>query len=465
MIEKKTKIVCTIGPSSWDPDVMRKMIEAGMNCARVNGAFADEAELDKVTKLVRDVSNEVALMMDIKGPEVRMNKFAEAKTVKPGEEIIIGNNDQSEIYPANYQDLYQHLKPGQRIVIGDGDTELRIKEIRGDQMICEVIFGEYLKPGKAMNLPGADYASSALTEKDIRNLKHSISIGWDFVSASFMQNAEAAREVKKYLEGSHMKLIAKIEDEQGVNNIDEILEVVDGVMVARGGLGVELGLEKVPVVQKTLIKKAVFKGKMVITATQMLESMTSNPRPTRAEVNDVATAIMQGTDAVMLSGESSAGKYPVEAVEFLSKIAIEVEPSLEPEIIEDRTGGPVFTDALTKSAAQMAIEMGNELDVILVVTRSGRTAKLIGRHHLKQPIYAFVADDKFVRGLAISKGIIRSYDINHNPQDRDAAVQYVIDKAKELGVVKTGNRVLFISKVSFTGEAFFPNVFELVNVA
>jgi len=249
-----------------------------------------------------------------------------------------------------------------------------------------------------------------------------------------------------------------------VNNIDEILEVVDGIMVARGRLGVEMGLEKVPMVQKMLIRKCNLKGKMVITATQMLESMTSNPRPTRAEVNDVAVAIMQGTDSLMLSAESSAGKYPVEAVAFLTKIAQEIEPHIESNIIEERTGGPVFTDALTKSAAQMALEMGSELNAILVVTRTGRTARLLGRHNINQPIYAFVSDKKYVRELSITKGILRAYEINHNPQDRDAAVQYVIDKAKELGVVKIGDKVLFISKVSFTGEAFFPNVFELVTV-
>lgn len=462
-MNKKTKIVCTIGPSSWDPEVMKKLIEAGMNCARVNGAFADEAELDKVTSLVRNVSDEVALMMDVKGPEVRMNKFAEPIKLKPGDEIVIGNDDTNDIYPANYKDLYKSLEPGQRIVIGDGDTELKVKEINGERMICEVVFGELLKPGKAMNLPGADYASSSLTEKDIANLQHSLKLGWDFVSASFIKNAEAAREVKKYLEGSNMKLIAKIEDQDGVDNIDEILEVVDGVMVARGGLGVELGLEKVPMAQRRLIAKTIALGKPVITATQMLESMTTNSRPTRAEVNDVATAIMQGTDSVMLSGESSAGAYPVEAVEFLSKIAMEIEPQLEPRIVHEKTGGPVGTDALTKAAVQMAIEMGEELDSIIVVTQSGRSARLLSRHTIKQPIYAFVSDKRIVRELAITKGINKTFELHTKViKDRDTAIDDVINHAKELGIVQSGQKVLFISKMPVTGEEFFPNVFEVV---
>lgn len=461
---KKTKIVCTIGPSSWDPEVMCKMINAGMNCARVNGAFADEAELDKVTKLVRDVSSDVSLMMDVKGPEVRMNKFPEAKSIKKGDQIVIGNDASSEIYPGNYKDLYMHLKPGQRIVIGDGDTELILKEIQGDKMICEVVFGEVLKPGKALNLPGADYASSSLTEKDIVNLKHSIELGWDFVSASFIQNAQSALEVKKYLEGSNMKLIAKIEDGQGVENIDEILEVVDGIMVARGGLGVELGLENVPMVQRTLIEKAVSKGKPVITATQMLESMTYNPRPTRAEVNDVATAIMLGTDAVMLSGESSAGKYPVETVTQMSIVAKAVEPHLTPKIVNDVTGGPLATDALTKSVAQMANHMQSEITAIIVVSWSGRTARLIGRHGVTQPMYAFVSSESYVRELTISKGINEAFVLNGTVKDRDTAVSSVIQKALELGIIQKGEQILFISKTPVNGTEFFPNVFELMTV-
>jgi pyruvate kinase len=233
---KKTKIVCTIGPASWDPQVMKAMIDAGMNCARINGAFADEAELDKVTKLVRDISDEVSLMVDVKGPEVRMNKFAAAIPLKPGDELVIGNDSSSDIYPANYADLYKHLKVGQRILIGDGDVELKVTSIEGDKMNVVVVFGEALKPGKAMNLPGADIASQILTEKDKTNLKHAMNLGWDFVSASFIQNAEAAREVNDFLKGSNMKLIAKIEDQAGVDNIDEILEEVDGIMLARGGL-------------------------------------------------------------------------------------------------------------------------------------------------------------------------------------------------------------------------------------
>src|SRR5690606_18508119 len=214
-----------------------------------------------------------------------------------------------------------------------------------------------LKPGKALNLPGAEFATSALTEKDITNLKHSIKLGWDFVSASFIQSAEAAREVKKYLEGTHMKLIAKIEDAEGMKNIDEILEEVEGVMIARGGLGVELGLENVPMAQRLLIEKCNALGKPVITATQMLESMITNPRPTRAEVNDVATAIMLGSDSVMLSGESSAGQYPVEAVKELSTIALAIEPHLKPEINKHKAEGNLSTDAISKAAAQLCIDM------------------------------------------------------------------------------------------------------------
>lgn len=319
-----TQIVCTIGPSSWDTEVMRKMIEAGMNFARVNGAFADTAELDKVTKLVRDVSSEVGLMMDVKGPEVRMNKFAAPLDLEIGMEIEIGNTPDSAIYPANYNDLYQKLQVGQRIVIGDGDVELKIKSIQGDKMTCEVVYGDVLKPGKAMNLPGASFATEVLTAKDLENLNHSLKLGWTHVSASFIQNAAAAKLVRTHLQG-RMKLIAKIEDQQGIDNIDEILPEVDGIMIARGGLGVELGLEKVPHAQRYLTYKAQAAGKYTIAATQMLESMTMNPRPTRAEVNDVVTAVLLGSDAVMLSAESSAGKYPVEAVQWMTKIAEEAE--------------------------------------------------------------------------------------------------------------------------------------------
>ncbi len=462
--EKKTKLVCTIGPSSWDPEVMRKMIDAGMNVARVNGAFADEAELDKVTKLVRDVSDEVALMMDVKGPEVRMNKFSEVKRIKPGDEIIIGNDENSEIYPANYKDLYQQIKPGQRVVVGDGDVELTLQEIQGDKMICEVLYGENLKPGKALNFPGADFATSSLTEKDIANLKHSIDLGWDFVSASFIQSAQAAKEVKEYLKGSHMKLIAKIEDANGVNNIDEILEEVEGVMIARGGLGVELGLENVPMVQRMLIEKCNALGKPVITATQMLESMTNNPRPTRAEVNDVATAIMLGSDAVMLSGESSAGQYPVEAVQEISKIAAAIEPHLRPRIIPDRAEGYIGTDSISKAAAQLCIEMDSEIKKVIVVSLTGRTARLLGRHRIKQPIYIFTSKDFYSRRMLLSNGINRTFVLDKVVKDRDIAINELRKFALEKEIVSKGESVLLICKTPFGGDEYFPNIFEVIKI-
>lgn len=465
MFNKKTKIICTIGPSSWDPEVMKQMIENGMNCARVNGAFADPAELDKVANLVRSVSNEVSLMVDVKGPEIRLNKFPEPVKLEVGMEIVIGNTSEDAIYPANYNDVYTFLNPGQKILIGDGDVELKVKEIRDQKIFTEVVSGQLLKPGKALNLPGINYSTTVLTEKDIENLKHAVATGWDFVSASFMKNAESAREVKKYLEGSHMKLIAKIEDEEGVNNIDEILKEVEGIMIARGGLGIELGLERVPIIQRLLIKKCNEVGKPVITATQMLESMHNNPKPTRAEVNDVATAIFLGSDAVMLSGESSAGSYPVEAVKELSTIALEVEKYMEPCIMETKALGFSATDAISKAAAKMCIEMSDEISKVLIVSRTGRTARLVGRHWVKQPIYAFLSKDYYVRRMMLSKGINRAYVLENKSSDRDQSIIDITEYAKSLGIVKTGEKIMLLCKNPLdNAEIYFPNIFEVIEV-
>jgi pyruvate kinase len=460
MSELKTKIICTIGPASWNADVIKRMVDAGMTCARVNGAFADTAELDKVTNLVRSVSNEVNLMMDVKGPEVRLNKFAAPKAIKAGDTIIIGNDDTSEIYPGNHDNLYKHLKPGQRIVIGDGDVEMRIESIIEDKMHCVVVFGEELKPGKAMNLPGAVITTSALTEKDIVNLQHSIKLGWDSVSASFIQNKHSALVVKKYLEGSKMKLIAKIEDQQGIDNIDEILEVVDGIMIARGGLGVELGLEQVPMVQRFLIEKANEAGKPIITATQMLESMITNPRPTRAEVNDIATAIMIGSDSVMLSAESSVGKYAVEAVEWMQKTALAVEDKVRVRRFEGVATTLKFNQdhnddlgrsaiAITDATAEACINL--DIKAVFVVTKEGFTARMLSRHKIQQPIYAYVTSDSTARSLLLSGGV-RPIVMSELESTRDEAVKHIVMSAKEKGIIQTNDLVAIVfGSKTFTG--------------
>jgi len=463
-MDKKTKIVCTIGPASFDSAVLRRMFEAGMNCVRLNGAFADIDEINKTNHLVREISNEISLMIDVKGPEVRLNKFEKPILVQPGDVIIIGNTESDEVYPANYLNIQEKIEIGQRILIGDGDVELNLKEKKDGKMFLEIVYGTKINPGKAMNFPGTSFANEVLTEKDMQNLNHAKSLNWDFVSASFMRNAESAKYVKEQIKDSQMKLIAKIEDDEGVKNIDEILDIADGVMIARGGLGVELGLEKVPHIQRLLIDKCNKAAKPVITATQMLESMTYNPRPTRAEANDVATAIFQGTDSVMLSGESSAGTYPGETVEFMTKIIKETEGYLEPKIIDSRTHGPLSTDALTKSAAQMCIDMQSEINKVIVVARTGRSARLIAKHSIKQPIFAFVSAENFMRELTISKGINKAFVIDKPETDRDNAIRVIIEKAKELGVIQDGENILLVSKTPYGDEEFFPNVFEMIKV-
>lgn len=325
---KKTQIVCTIGPASWSKPVMEKMIANGMNVARVNAAFADRADLQKIEELVKSLDERVTLMLDVKGPEVRMNKFAEAKQIKPGEEFVLGADESYDIYPANRLDLYTKITVGQNILVGDGDVALEVTKIENKEITVKVIYGELLKPGKALNFPGAVLNDDPLTEKDLDLLDYTKEHNWEYISASFIRTAEDAQFIRDRIAGTNMKLIAKIEDADGIANIDEIMPIIDGVMIARGGLGVDMGLVKIPAVIRFLAEKCTQAGKPSIMATQILESMTENPVPTRAEANDAGTAFYLGVDAVMLSSESAAGKYPVEAVEFLSQMAMELEPKL-----------------------------------------------------------------------------------------------------------------------------------------
>lgn len=463
-LNKKTKIVCTIGPSSWDPVVLKKMVQNGMNVARVNGAFADLDELERVEKLIRGVSDKVALMLDIKGHEVRLNKFENPIQIKVGDILEIGPNSEYEVYPITYPDLYKELKVGDILIFDDGNVEGVVRQIGQNGSIkCEITYGSQLKPAKSINTPGIKLSNPALTQRDKDQISFCKKRNWEFLAASFIRGAEDASMVMKQLSGSRMRMIAKIEDGQGINNVDEILDIVDGIMVARGDLGVEIPFERIPIVQKEIIWKCNVAGKPVITATQMLESMTHNPRPTRAEITDVANAIIDGTDAVMLSGESSSGLYPAEAVKVMTRIANEVESNIAPEIIFESTKGPAITDALVKAAFQVAYDLQDEIKAIIVVSQSGRTARLLGRFHLSQPVYAFVSEDIYRRQLALCRGVTASFTFPKVHTDHEDALQDIMKQVIDLKIANRRDKVLLIGK-SPLKDKYFPNIFEVVEV-
>jgi pyruvate kinase len=348
-------------------------------------------------------------------------------------------------------------------------VEVVVKRVDDGKMYCQVIYGEYIKPGKAMNLPGCEYTKDVLTEKDKVNLTHAMKTGWDIVAASYVRNAKSAKVVREFISSSGMKLIAKIEDGEGIKNLEEILPEVHGIMIARGGLGLELGLEKILLVQKDLIKRLNHAGLPVITATQMLESMNKNPKPTRAEATDVANAILLGTDAVMLSGESAMGKYPVESVKMMQQIAAEVEKEIKPELLDDGAFAPLTTKAIAKAAAEVCISMGEDLDSVIIVSKSGTTARLVARHGIKQPIFVFTSTDNNKRALMLSKCIdctfkfegIKGRVSNYN---RDTAIRIILKQALKEGVIKKGQKILFLGKTPVDKEEFFPNLFEIIKI-
>ena len=389
---RKTKIVCTLGPATNDVEIMKQLIQNGMDAARINfshGTYETHAETIAKLKQAREELNApIPLILDTKGPEIRVKTFKEDKVrLEEDATFTLTTRDVEgdvNIVSVTYADLPKDVHRGSRILIDDGLIELKVEDITETDVVCKVINGGVVKSRKGVNLPGVEVNLPSLMEKDIEDLKFGVENGFDIVAASFIRSAEDVLKIRRVLEengGGQMHIISKIENQQGVENIDKILEASDGIMVARGDLGVEIPPEEVPLVQKILIAKANRIGKPVITATQMLESMVHSPRPTRAEANDVANAIFDGSDAIMLSGETAAGAYPLEAVATMARIALKAESAVDYAAKLANTTEPArvnITNAISMAACATAAEL--KTAAITTVTKSGFTARMISRY-------------------------------------------------------------------------------------
>jgi len=416
---KNTKMVCTIGPKSESKEMMGKLVDAGMNVVRCNFSHGDHAEQGARFNTIREINAEkgthVAILLDTRGPEIRTHLFENgAVELKAGQTVAVAMTEvlgTTERFSVNYAGLINDIEVGGTILVDDGNVELTVTAIDkavGD-IICTVKNDARIKDRRGINVPNVNLNMEFLDEKDRSDIVFGCKEQVDFLAASFVRRAkdvEAIRAIFAEQGNTHTKIIAKIENQEGVDNLDEIIAAADGVMVARGDLGVEVPAEELPMIQKEMIAKSNAAGKIVITATQMLESMQENPRPTRAEVSDVANAVLDGTDAVMLSGESAAGKYPVEAVETMARIARRAEVEIDFDEMTARALSGSERDissAVALSVADSVADLG--ASVVVAATRSGSTARTISKHRPSAPIIAATTCEKAARLLALNWGV------------------------------------------------------------
>jgi pyruvate kinase len=414
---RRSKIVCTIGPASDSMEVIKRLLLAGMNVARLNFSHGTHEEHAKRISIIRRVSGEVgknvAIMLDTKGPEIRLGYFKEEPVLLvEGEEVTMTTQDikgDKSLIPVNYPGLPADVHPGDSILIADGLIGLKVIAASETDIRCLVVNGGELSSQKGVNVPGVPVNLPAVTAKDMEDIKFGIEQRLDFIAASFVRKGADVLAIRQILEeaGAGLDIIAKIESRESINNLDEIIKVSDGIMVARGDLGVEIPAEEVPLLQKAIIERCNRAGKPVITATQMLESMIHNPRPTRAEASDVANAIFDGTDAIMLSGETAAGKYPVEAVETMARIAERSEAALQYEELlgKKRLIGPqrTVTDAISYATCTTAQDLGAA--AIITSTESGHTAKMVSKYRPRAPIVAVTPHARVMRKLSLVWGV------------------------------------------------------------
>lgn len=470
--ERKVKIVCTVGPACWDYEPLLKVAEAGMNVARLNfshGSYESHGRtIDNVRAVEQETRRPIAVLLDTKGPEIRTGELKEGKkvTLSADSEFLLyfdkKPGDVEGVY-VDFAPLAQEVKPGQNIFIDDGAINLEVIKCSDEGILCRVIVGGELGEHKGINVPGADLSVPTLTEKDIEDLRWGAAHSVDYVAVSFVRSKEDIIEVRRVLEEekAQAKVIAKIETRQAVDNIDEILSVVDGMMVARGDLGVEMNTEDVPMIQKEIIEKCRAQGKPVIVATQMLDSMIRNPRPTRAEANDVANAVIDGADAVMLSGETAGGKYPVESVATMNKIILRTERDTESWRRKPRTIPPVCetADAVSHAARDVAKEVGAA--AILSLTSSGGTARMVSKYRPPCPIFAMTPNLSTWRQLALIWGVV-SY-ICPLTTELEKSVHNAVSLIKQEKLVKNGDNIVITSGVPL-GEPGSTNMLNVLRV-
>lgn len=469
---RKTKIVCTIGPASEAPETLEKLIEAGMNVARLNFSHGSHEEHEARINLIREaaekVGKPVGILLDTKGPEIRTHNMKNGELhLTVGQVIDISMTEvegTEKCFSVTYDRLIEDVEQNSRILLDDGLIELRVLATDIEKGLIHTIVENagVLKNKKGVNVPGVSVQLPGITEKDAQDILFGIKQGVDFIAASFVRRAKDVLEIRELLEqngGSHIQIIPKIENQEGVDNIDEIITVSDGLMVARGDLGVEIPAEEVPLVQKKLILKCNQAGKPVITATQMLDSMQRNPRPTRAEASDVANAIIDGTDAIMLSGETAAGLYPVESVQTMNKIALRTEKSLDYRRIvstRSREKDANMTEAISQAVAYTSINLG--VKAVLAPTESGNTAKMIAKYRPGVPIIAVTGSVNSAQMLTLVWGV--QPVVCQRVTTTDEILELAVDESLKHGFVNHGDAVVITAGVP-VGEAGTTNLMKV----
>lgn len=468
---RRTKIICTIGPSSQDEDMLRKIILAGMNVARFNFSHGDYEEhglkLERTRKISRELNLPVAVLLDTRGPEIRLRDFAEGKVeLKAGQkftlttEEIMGTAERATI---TYKNLPQDVKPGDSILLDDGLIGLKVEEVQGDtEIVCTVMNDGPISNHKGVNVPGVKLNLPFIDEKDHADIVYACEKGFDFIAASFVRSKEDVLQIREILKehNSKIQIISKIESLQGIQNLEEIIEVSDGIMVARGDMGVEIPMEEVPIIQKRIIKLTTAAGKNVITATQMLDSMINNPRPTRAETTDVANAIYDGTSAIMLSGETAAGKYPVETLQTMVRIAERTESSINYVNRFNHRSTEANHDSVTEAISYATCSTAHDLNAaaIVTVTKSGSTAQMIAKFRPDSPIIGCATHPHVCRQLSLCWGVIPIQ--TKEEQDTFELFEHSIDEATRAGLLKEGDVAVITAGVPLG----CPGTTNLINV-
>lgn len=446
----KTKIVCSIGPTSNNIEIVEKMIDAGMNVARFNMSHGDHDSHKKMIDIVKEARKNknvpIAILIDTKGPEIRIKQFKnEHVNLKVGDEFVLTTEDvvgDKTKVSVTYKNLPKILQKDAKLLLNDGNIEFKVEKLTKTDVICSVVHGGILSNNKSINLPGIKTDMPYLSEQDKKDLIFAKEMNADFVAISFVGSAQDIKDVKVFLKSIDYspKIISKIESQEGVKNFNKILKVSDGIMVARGDLGVEVDFVKIPVLQKEFIKKCNQQGKFVITATQMLESMINNPRPTRAEISDVANAIFDGTTAIMLSGETASGKHPAESVEIMRAVALE---------IENYTHGSTNTEIKTQDNSESigyavyALSQTENVKAIVAITQSGKTAENISKFKPVVPIIACTQNESTYHSLSMFYGV--NPVLNEEYQKMDALNKAAIEKTLKTKIVKKGDKVVLVS--------------------